>query len=412
MPMSAWPGAHAGFGVVGAAPSGSPADESQSPLCPDQATSVDWVTVVGLREASAIHAEVFGLPRVRSLRSLIESGRLHGQGVAICSVARVPRRSAVPLLAAGFVLLVLLPALGLVAAIDPALTTLGRVTWSVVVTAVTAAGIVKVGRSLLVARRWGWPGCGRSEVSNVASAFPGNGDARSLMEQLAASADRRGEHLMLRVDPSNERAIARYRRAGFVDAGVVAPHGQTVMERRSAGRHRPKVDATRLKLIVLLVVGSGAIAASGATILGAIASGASLAFLALAAAADHATLRIPNAIVVAALLFALVAIDVADAGAAPLVGAGVAALPLLLIHLLDPAALGFGDVKFAVAAGLVVGSVAWPAAVVVPLVGLAGVLVARVARPGVARPFGPYLFVATIVALGFAIWLTSTGGPT
>ena len=81
----------------------------------------------------------------------------------------------------------------------------------------------------------------------------------------------------------------------------------------------------------------------------------------------------------AGALFGAVAADVTNAGLASLTGAGIAAARLLLIHLLDPGAIGFGDVKFAAASGLVVAAIAWPAAILVPLVGFVGVAIARIA---------------------------------
>ncbi len=129
-----------------------------------------------------------------------------------------------------------------------------------------------------------------------------------------------------------------------------------------------------------------------------------------AAAVDLRSGRIPNSLVLLAALAGAVACDAANSGAGPAVaGAAMAAIPLLLIHLLDPNALGFGDVKLAAAGGLVVAAISWPAAIVVPLLALGVALGDRLVRPVGPRAFGPSLVFATAGALVAAGFMTVNG---
>ncbi|MEL6894245.1 MAG: hypothetical protein AAFP84_21820, partial [Actinomycetota bacterium] len=83
---------------------------------------------------------------------------------------------------------------------------------------------------------------------------------------------------------------------------------------------------------------------------------------------------------------------------------------LLLIHLADPTALGFGDVKFAAVSGGLIASIAWSAAALVPLVALVFAAARRLGGHRDARPFAPDLMLATTVGLIAATALRSTGG--
>ena len=134
-----------------------------------------------------------------------------------------------------------------------------------------------------------------------------------------------------------------------------------------------------------------------------------LVALGAAAAMDQKAMRIPNVLLVIAAIFGAVAADAANVHVASLAGAGVAAAPLLLIHVLDPSALGFGDVKFAGTSGLVVGAIAWPVAVLVPLVALVSVTLARIAGSRKRRPFGPFLMISTSMALIAAAAFSAVG---
>ncbi len=87
-----------------------------------------------------------------------------------------------------------------------------------------------------------------------------------------------------------------------------------------------------------------------------------------------------------------------------LAGLAVAGGPVLLFHLVSPAGMGFGDVKWSAALGAVVGLVAWPLALLVPLVGSLVAIVMAVATRERFVAFGPALAVGALVAV--------TVGPT
>jgi leader peptidase (prepilin peptidase)/N-methyltransferase len=122
-----------------------------------------------------------------------------------------------------------------------------------------------------------------------------------------------------------------------------------------------------------------------------------------AAAVDAATGRIPDVLVVAATvpMLALLAAGASDRGptaVAMLAGACVFAGPFLVVHLVAPAALGFGDVKLAAVLGAALG-------VVEPVAGLLAVFVATGVTAAVGLvtgrrtvPLGPGLVLGTAAA--------------
>ena len=118
--------------------------------------------------------------------------------------------------------------------------------------------------------------------------------------------------------------------------------------------------------------------------------------------------RLPNRLVLATLAGALGAVLVAVLSGAASAGLGfvagglVAAIPLLVVHLINPRGLGFGDVKYAGAIGACVGVVDWRLAVGTVLVAsLAGPLLALGVRSWRRSiPYGLLLGFAAIGALG------------
>ncbi len=178
----------------------------------------------------------------------------------------------------------------------------------------------------------------------------------------------------------------------------------------SADRERttPPWADVALSVVALIAVAVVLVAHPMPAVAG-VAVAASAACLLVAAVVDRRIGRIPNVLVVHGAVFALVACDAVDSAQAWLIGAGLAAVPLLLMHLLDPAALGFGDVKLAAAGGVLVSVVAWPAATLVPLLALIAALARRVVRPRERRAFGPDLVVATFVVLAATGLFPMTG---
>jgi leader peptidase (prepilin peptidase)/N-methyltransferase len=122
-----------------------------------------------------------------------------------------------------------------------------------------------------------------------------------------------------------------------------------------------------------------------------------------AAGVDWRAHRVPTALVAAASAPVVIAIVIADGVrdrlSAVALGSFVMALPLLLIHLLAPAAMGFGDVKLAAVLGGAVGLIA-PALVVPALAVAAGLtLVLSVCTRRGAVPFAPGLVAGACAAL-------------
>lgn len=127
---------------------------------------------------------------------------------------------------------------------------------------------------------------------------------------------------------------------------------------------------------------------------------------ALAAAMDATSGRLPDAVVLPGAAAVLAATALVDRWPPALVGAGLLAGPMLIVHLFRPDGLGFGDVKFSLLLGVGIGAVA------VPLV-LVAYLAASVLHTGacvVVRsrdrllPFGPALAVASAVTMSLGLW--------
>ena len=126
---------------------------------------------------------------------------------------------------------------------------------------------------------------------------------------------------------------------------------------------------------------------------------------AVAALVDWRAHRVPDSLVILTLAPVVLAVVVADEPTRRLVavaaGAGLMALPLLLVHVVAPAAMGFGDVKLALALGAALGVIA-PELTVPALAAGAGttLLVASCTRR-VAMPFAPGLVAGAATALAF-----------
>ena len=73
--------------------------------------------------------------------------------------------------------------------------------------------------------------------------------------------------------------------------------------------------------------------------------------------------------------------------------------PLLVVHVVSPSAMGFGDVKLAAALGAALGSIDVRAALLALCVGTAATAVVGVARGRATMPLGPGLVVGSVVSL-------------
>ncbi len=129
-------------------------------------------------------------------------------------------------------------------------------------------------------------------------------------------------------------------------------------------------------------------------------------------AADLATRRLPDRLVgpTIGILFAVLAVTALAAGEPGWLGGAVVGAVLLggvlfAVHVVSPAGMGFGDVKFGVVLGAALGWVHPLLALVGLLIGsvlgaVAGVVLAVARRDRkVTVPFGPFLAAGTVIAL-------------
>lgn len=126
----------------------------------------------------------------------------------------------------------------------------------------------------------------------------------------------------------------------------------------------------------------------------------------VAALIDARAGRLPDAVVVPALLYTVAAATSAGRGGGAVAGAALFCVPMLAIHLARPAGLGFGDVKFALLLGAGIGLVApvlvVPAFVLAAAVHTAACLTVRAGRRLV--PFGPALALGSAIVVAVAMW--------
>jgi leader peptidase (prepilin peptidase)/N-methyltransferase len=132
------------------------------------------------------------------------------------------------------------------------------------------------------------------------------------------------------------------------------------------------------------------------------------------AVVDARTFRLPDIWIATAMttLVMALAVDGAAGGSVELRSIGVAACvmcaPILLLHLVSPTAMGFGDVKLSLVLGAALGTVDWRLALVaLCAAGLAG------ATYGLATgrrtlPFGPCLVFGSLVTLLAGNWLLTS----
>ena len=144
------------------------------------------------------------------------------------------------------------------------------------------------------------------------------------------------------------------------------------------------------------------IAAGVAVAIGIVVAGA-------AANQDRKDLRLPNSLVAGIAVAAAIAGIIGAALPTVLIGAGITASPLLLVHLLEPHALGFGDVKYAAATGGLLGAISLNGALILITAALMGAVINRALRPDGARPLGPIIFVGVVVAATAVVTLQQEG---
>jgi leader peptidase (prepilin peptidase)/N-methyltransferase len=140
-----------------------------------------------------------------------------------------------------------------------------------------------------------------------------------------------------------------------------------------------------------------------------VAAAVGVALLVPAAVVDVEQRRLPDIWVVSAFaalvgVFALeaaIARPVATGSAFSGVAAGAVtmALPLLALHAISPASMGFGDVKAAIVLGAAVGTIDWRLGMVaLCIAALAGAVLGLTTRRRTIA-FGPFLVVAAVITL-------------
>jgi leader peptidase (prepilin peptidase)/N-methyltransferase len=119
----------------------------------------------------------------------------------------------------------------------------------------------------------------------------------------------------------------------------------------------------------------------------------------VAALVDLRQRRLPDRLVILAALPSVVAAAAFGAVVPAVLGALVFAGPLVLVHLVSPSAMGFGDVKFAAALGLAIGlfDPTWSLVALCVASGIAAV--AGVIRSAPSLPFGPGLLAGAVAAV-------------
>lgn len=118
--------------------------------------------------------------------------------------------------------------------------------------------------------------------------------------------------------------------------------------------------------------------------------------------------RLPNALTLPGAVLILAAAMPAGRGMPAVLGALALGLLYLAVHLIDPAALGAGDVKLAIGLGALTGAFGvevWllGAFGAVLLTALAGIVVV-VLRGGSTVPHGPSMCVASAASVALAWW--------
>jgi leader peptidase (prepilin peptidase)/N-methyltransferase len=133
---------------------------------------------------------------------------------------------------------------------------------------------------------------------------------------------------------------------------------------------------------------------------------------ALAAEADLRTRRIPDRLIVAGWVAAAALAVVAELtdGTLPalsmVVSASMAAMPLLIVHLVEPAQVGFGDVKLCAAVGALLGVLSWTLGAIAVFSAMLLALVGILLRlwPSRSIPFAACLAVAGVGFLAVGRW--------
>lgn len=180
---------------------------------------------------------------------------------------------------------------------------------------------------------------------------------------------------------------------------------------------QPRSLPTAERLLVLTAVVVALVAMPRWGVAGAVVL-APLLPAAWAAAVDVRTGRLPNQLVVASvaptgalLVHEMIAGFTAAVVVATVAAAALFAVPPFVIHLFEPAAMGFGDVKLAAVLGAAIGMVDPRAAVLALCLASAGTAAVGLALRRQTMPLGPGLVVGAAGALVVAALVGATPLP-
>jgi leader peptidase (prepilin peptidase)/N-methyltransferase len=162
------------------------------------------------------------------------------------------------------------------------------------------------------------------------------------------------------------------------------------------------------------LISLGVVGATQSRVMTAIVLVAALAVAAIGARIDVSEGRIPDAVVLGTVMpvAGIVAAELLAGGAvAPLTAVLLGALslggPLVVLHTIAPASLGFGDVKLGLALGSVVGLVDWRSGLLALCLASGLTALVGLARRANHLPFGPGLVAGAALALTATL---ATGG--
>lgn len=355
------------------------------------------------------------MSRSRSMLHLATCERIMGRPSAVCSLSSIPSARGTLASAVALAGLICVPGLVLaeIAGADGNL--FARIALLAVVWVMVGAGIASCVRRIFDANRWGGVGARSIVLANVAVSERGVGLGRTLLTEVARLADDDGRTLVLTVRMDNVAATRLYRSVGFTDEpSVKVRSGQIAMIRRSLSAvpsARPWGEHLYAVLVAACAMSVVAVLIDATTVSRptSIAVAAGLCLLCSAAIVDVRAFRLPNRFLLVAAVLAALAAYFAGAVDSALAASVMGAAPFLLIHLADPSALGFGDVKFAAVAGALIAPWWWPAAVLMALIALAFACAVRLARPSGPHPLGPSLFAGMLVALLVSLVLDQNG---
>jgi leader peptidase (prepilin peptidase) / N-methyltransferase len=166
--------------------------------------------------------------------------------------------------------------------------------------------------------------------------------------------------------------------------------------------HHPLLVAPPVAPIMVVVATVGvACTAVSAVVSGAVVASLFAALLpAAAAAVVRAEGRLPDGLVAGTAAVPVVLVVFGIVGwPGTLVGAAVTLGPLLAVHLVSPAVIGFGDVKLAAALGGVLGVIDWRGGIAALAIGSGCALLTAAATRRRAVPLGPGLVAGACVVL-------------